>query len=43
MIDKWSCLDDAVYLKNGDWADEYVLNDTGKVYRGSAKQVFPVY
>ncbi|KAF6035097.1 TGM1 [Bugula neritina] len=38
LFNAW-CEDDAVYLKNGDWADEYVLNDTGKVYRGSAKQI----
>ena len=31
--------DDPVYMEDPEWRDEYVLNDTGKVYTGNYKQV----
>lgn len=32
-------LADAVYMERSDWRDEYVLNDTGKLYRGDSNMV----
>ena len=31
--------EDPVYMEDPEWRDEYVLNDTGKVYTGNYKQV----
>ena len=30
------CLDDQVYMANAKERDEYVMNDTGRVYMGTA-------
>ena len=32
-------VDDAVFLDDEEKRDEYVLNDTGKIYTGNYKQV----
>lgn len=31
--------DDQVYIDDPDWRNEYVLNDSGKIYTGNYKQV----
>lgn len=35
----YTSADDQVYMDNADWRDEYVLNDSGKIYTGNSKQV----
>lgn len=36
FIDHSCFLDDDVYLESEEWRQEYVMSDTGIIYRGSA-------
>ncbi|XP_067929729.1 protein-glutamine gamma-glutamyltransferase K-like isoform X2 [Watersipora subatra] len=39
LFNAW-CKDDAVYMENDNWRNEYVLNDSGKVYRGDSVRIY---
>ncbi|XP_067932064.1 hemocyte protein-glutamine gamma-glutamyltransferase-like [Watersipora subatra] len=39
LFNSW-CREDPVYMEKEEWRQEYVLNDTGKIYTGNWKQIF---
>ncbi|KAJ8303349.1 hypothetical protein KUTeg_019745 [Tegillarca granosa] len=39
LFNPW-CKDDTVYMENEKLLDEYILNDTGKIYVGNQRQIF---